>query len=243
MFHRLPQTMQALDDMPDSFRTGIGHDYDSHGPEGAVGIERSFEPWNQHNLLRKVLPAMDGVVERLEAGARVADVGCGAGGAVMLMAEAFPNSTFVGYDISRHALDRAEQQTGRGGLSNARFVDPRDEPLPTTASLRSGDDVRLHPRHGPPDSGVARSATRFATTDTGCSSTSAPRDARREHRSQPDGAAAVRRQRAGVHVVGALSEPDGEGLGTLGLPASKAEAMATAAGFGRFQDAGRRRIR
>ena len=41
MFHRLPQTMAALNKMPESFRTGIGHDYDSHGPEGAVGIERS----------------------------------------------------------------------------------------------------------------------------------------------------------------------------------------------------------
>ncbi|MEO6571325.1 MAG: SAM-dependent methyltransferase, partial [Ilumatobacteraceae bacterium] len=90
MFHRLPQTMQALDVMPESFRTGIGHDYDSHGPEGAEGIERSFEPWNNANLLRKVLPAMDGVVDRLRSGARVADIGCGAGGAVMLMAEAFP---------------------------------------------------------------------------------------------------------------------------------------------------------
>ena len=50
MFHRFPQTMAALEVMPESFRTGLGHDYDSHGPEGAVGIERSFEPWNRHHL-------------------------------------------------------------------------------------------------------------------------------------------------------------------------------------------------
>ena len=66
MFHRFPQTMAALEVMPESFRTGLGHDYDSHGPEGAVGIERSFEPWNSHNLMPTVLPAIDGVVERLE---------------------------------------------------------------------------------------------------------------------------------------------------------------------------------
>jgi hypothetical protein len=79
MFHRFPQTMAALEAMPESFRTGIGHDYDSHGPEGAVGIERSFEPWNRHHLIPTVLPALDGIVERLEVGITVADIGCGAG--------------------------------------------------------------------------------------------------------------------------------------------------------------------
>src|SRR5918995_7428762 len=82
MFHRLPQTMQALEQLPESFRTGLGADYDSHGPQGAVGIERSFEPWNRAHLLPDVVPAMDGVEAKLRAGARVADIGCGAGGAV-----------------------------------------------------------------------------------------------------------------------------------------------------------------
>ena len=90
MFHRFPQTMAALESMPESFETGVGHDYDSHGPEGAVGIERSFEPWNRHHLIPTVLPALDGVVERLETGITVADIGCGAGGAVLLMADAVP---------------------------------------------------------------------------------------------------------------------------------------------------------
>ncbi|HRE01834.1 MAG TPA: hypothetical protein PLV68_11085, partial [Ilumatobacteraceae bacterium] len=74
MFHRLPQTMHALTGMPECFRTGLGHDYDSHGCEGAIGIERSFEPWNTANLLPVVLPALDGVVERLEAGITAADI-------------------------------------------------------------------------------------------------------------------------------------------------------------------------
>ena len=73
MFHRLPQTMEALVVVRDSFVTGVGHDYDSHGPEGAVGIERSFEPWNNAHLVPTVLPALDGVVERLAAGANVVD--------------------------------------------------------------------------------------------------------------------------------------------------------------------------
>ena len=106
--------------MPESFRTGLGHDYDSHGPEGAVGIERSFEPWNRAFLLPVVLPALDGVVDKLTAGATVVDVGCGAGGAVLLMAGAFPASHFTGYDISQLRARRAPRRSA-----------PR--PVPTTS--------------------------------------------------------------------------------------------------------------
>ncbi|MFZ9869368.1 MAG: SAM-dependent methyltransferase, partial [Ilumatobacteraceae bacterium] len=135
MFHRLPQTMESLKRMPESFRTGIGFNYDSHGPDGAVGIERSFEPWNNANLIPVVLPAV-GVVEVLRAGANVADVGCGAGGAVLRMAKEFPASNIVGYDISHYALERANERLVASGLTNARFADPQVEPLPT--------DNRLH---------------------------------------------------------------------------------------------------
>ena len=142
MFHRLPQTMRALDDVKDSFRTGVGHDYDSHGPEGAVGIERSFEPWNRSFLLPLVLPALDGVVDKLERGAAVADVGCGAGGAVLLMAEAFPASTFTGYDISRYALERAERAAQRRARRQRRVLRPARVAAPdgstrSTSSRRS----------------------------------------------------------------------------------------------------------
>jgi SAM-dependent methyltransferase len=234
MFHRLPQTMQALEAMPASFRTGLGHDYDSHGPEGAVGIERSFEPWNRHNLLRKVLPAMDGVVERLQSGARVADVGCGAGGAVLLMAEAFPHSTFVGYDISRYALDRAESKLVESGLSNARFVDPRDEPLPDDATLDLVTTFDCIHDMAHPTPVIA--AIRRALCDDGSWLLVDLRaaDTLAENIELNPMAPLL----YGVSVLAcmssALSEPGGEGLGTLGLPASKAEQMARAAGFTRF---------
>ena len=73
----------------ESFRTGVGHDYDSPGPEGAVGIERSFEPWNRHHLIPTVLPTLEGMLDRLRTGITVVDIGCGAGGAVLLLADAF----------------------------------------------------------------------------------------------------------------------------------------------------------
>ena len=70
-----------------------------------MGIERSFEPWNRAHLVPDVIPTLDGMAAGLEAGAKVADIGCGAGGAVLMLAAAFPASTFTGYDISQHALD------------------------------------------------------------------------------------------------------------------------------------------
>ena len=104
MFHRLPQTMASLKALPESFKTGIGLDYDSHGPEGAVGIERSFEPWNQNFLVPVVLPVLGRAYEALKSGAKVADIGCGSGGAALLMGKTFPNSSFDGFDISQFAL-------------------------------------------------------------------------------------------------------------------------------------------
>lgn len=235
MFHRLPQTMQALELMPESFRTGIGHDYDSHGVEGAVGIERSFEPWNNANLVRKVLPAMDGVVDRLRDGISVADVGCGAGGAVLLMAEAFPASSFVGYDISEHALDRASSRLAECGLTNARFADPRVEPLPADRSvdLVTTFDCIHDMAHPTP----VVEAIRTAIADDGhwlIVDIRAAESLAANIESNPMASLLY-----GVSVLAcmssALSEPGGEGLGTLGLPASKAEEMVTAAGFTDFR--------
>ena len=78
MFHQLPQSMGLLASaLPESFRTGIGHDYDTLGPEAAIGVERGFEPWMRNHLVDDLLPRLDGVVERLAAGAAAADVGAG----------------------------------------------------------------------------------------------------------------------------------------------------------------------
>jgi 2-polyprenyl-3-methyl-5-hydroxy-6-metoxy-1,4-benzoquinol methylase len=235
MFHRFPQTMAALDVMPESFRTGVGHDYDSHGPEGAVGIERSFEPWNKAHLIPTVLPSLDGIVERLQTGITVADIGCGAGGAVLMMAAAFPHSTFVGYDISQHALDRAEARRAEAGVENARFVDPRQEPLPSDNSV---DFITtfdcIHDMAHPTQmfkairAGLADDGTWLLVDIKG-------RDTFADNVEQNPMAALM----YGISVLSclssALSEPDGEGLGTLGLPESKAREMSVAAGFSQFR--------
>ncbi len=235
MFHRLPQTMQALEHMPESFRTGMGHAYDSHGAEGAVGIERSFEPWNQANLLRRVLPALSDIEQRLDDGANVVDVGCGAGSAVLLLAERFPDSRFIGYDISQHALDRANAKLAASGLHNAQFHDPRVQPLPDDHSvdLVTTFDCIHDMAHPQPVIEAIRAALQndgsWLLVDI------------RAHDSFADNVAnnPMASLLYGISVLScmssALSEPNGAGLGTLGLSASRAESMARAAGFTRFR--------
>jgi SAM-dependent methyltransferase len=235
MFHRLPQTLAALEVMPDSFRTGLGHDYDSHGPEGAVGIERSFEPWNRHHLIPTVLPELDGVVERLHDGITVTDIGCGAGGAVLMMAEAFPASRFVGYDISRYALDRAEHRRREEGAENARFVDPRTDPLPNDGSvdLVTTFDCIHDMTH--PQETIHAIRHALAPDGTWLLVDIKGRDTFAENVEKNPMAPLM----YGISVLScmssALSAPDGAGLGTLGLPESRAREMALAAGFTRFR--------
>jgi 2-polyprenyl-3-methyl-5-hydroxy-6-metoxy-1,4-benzoquinol methylase len=235
MFHRLPQTMGALADMPASFRSGLGHDYDSHGPEGAIGIERSFEPWNRTFLLPTVLPALDGVVDKLHAGATVADVGCGAGGAVLLMAGAYPASTFTGYDISQYALDRAGEKLVESGVGNAHFVDPRQQGLPTDGSvdlITTFDCIHdmTHPQQ------MMRAIRQAIAPDgTWLLVDIKALDAFAENAKKNPMASLM----YGISVLScmssALSEADGAGLGTLGLSENTARQMAADAGFTRFQ--------
>ena len=101
------------------------------------------------------------------------DVGCGAGGAVLMMAAAFPRSNFVGYDISRYALDRAHEKLSDAGLPNAQFFDPRESPMPSDHSVDARDNVRLHPRHDPSAADDGDDPGRAGRRrHAGCSSTS-----------------------------------------------------------------------
>ena len=211
--------MRALEALPESFRTGLGYDYDAHGPEAAIGMERSFEPWNRAHFVPTVLPTMDGVQAKLEAGARVAEIGCGAGGAVLMLAEAFPASEITGYDISRHALERAAARQREAGLENAAFHDPREDPLPPDHSI---DFVLTFDcLHDMTDPQGVMSLIRGAVADDGTwlLVDIKARDTLAENMTRNPMAPMM----YGISVLSclssALSEPGGAGLGTLGLPA------------------------
>jgi len=235
MFHRLPQTMGALNAMPEAFRTGVGHDYDSHGPEGAVGIERSFEPWNQSFLIPMVIPALDGMIEKLSSGVRVADIGCGSGGAALLMGSTFPNSIIDGFDISRFALERAEERKSESGAHNVSFFDPREHPISDDHSydLICTFDC-IHDMTQPTEMmKTIRKALKndgtWLLVDIKAQETLELNVTRNPMASLLYGISVL------SCMSSAMSEVGGEGLGTLGLSASRAESMARQAGFTQFK--------
>ncbi|NBN89132.1 MAG: class I SAM-dependent methyltransferase [Actinobacteria bacterium] len=234
MFHRLPSTMERLAELPDCFATGRGFDYDAHGHDGAVGIERSFEPWSNAHLVPVVLPTLDGVVERLRRGIRVADIGCGAGSAVCTMAAAFPDSSFVGYDISHHALSIAREKATSRGLKNVSFVDVHDEGIPTDSSFGFVTTFDcIHDMTRPRE--MVRTIRRAIADDGVWLLVDIKARETLEQNVTKNPMAALM---YGISVLScmasALSEENGEGLGTLGLPASKAEEFAREAGFRSF---------
>jgi SAM-dependent methyltransferase len=109
-------------------RTGSGLGWDEHNHHVHEGCERFFRPSYNAHLVAEWLPALDGVVAKLESGARVADIGCGYGTSTIIMAEAFPSSTFVGYDYHSGSIDEARSRAQAAGVSDrVRFdVAPAD---------------------------------------------------------------------------------------------------------------------
>ena len=87
-----------------------------------TGTERFFRPGYAANLLSSWIPALDGVQAKLEAGARVADVGCGHGASTLIMAHAYPNSTFVGFDYHQPSVQHAQQVAANAGLADGTFL-------------------------------------------------------------------------------------------------------------------------
>jgi SAM-dependent methyltransferase len=106
-----------LDQLTEIFRTGEGFGWDQHDPRLFVGTERFFRPGYAANLVSQWLPALDGVVQKLQAGATVADVGCGHGASTLLMAKAFPRSTFSGFDYHRGSIESARERASEQGVT------------------------------------------------------------------------------------------------------------------------------
>jgi SAM-dependent methyltransferase len=101
-----------------AFRTGEGVGWDRHHPDLFEGTERFFRPGYVANLVDSWIPALDGVQQKLEAGARVADVGCGHGASTMLLAVAWPRSSFVGFDYHSPSIERARKAAADAGVGD-----------------------------------------------------------------------------------------------------------------------------
>lgn len=234
-FCGLPQQFAVLDRLPDSFRTGLGLPYDAFGLEGNRGVERMFAPWFRTMLVPVALPALDGVVAKLATGARVADVGCGAGVALIEMAKAFPRSRFDGYEISQYALQRAAENLREAGVENVAFHDARADALPDDGRfdlVTTFDCLHDMAHPGPVIAAIRRAIAPDGTwliADIKSHPTFEENLARNPMAGMMYGLSVL------SCMSSALSEPGGAGLGTLGFTEQIARDMTRAAGFTRFR--------
>jgi SAM-dependent methyltransferase len=106
------------DKIIDAFRSGGGMGWHEHDQRLFRGTERFFRPGYRANLVSAWIPALDGVQAKLERGAKVADVGCGHGASTVIMALAFPNSEFFGFDYHEPSIARAREAAAEAGVSD-----------------------------------------------------------------------------------------------------------------------------
>jgi 2-polyprenyl-3-methyl-5-hydroxy-6-metoxy-1,4-benzoquinol methylase len=230
-FHGYVVPPETLDRLADAFRTGIGLSYDDLGPSAAHSVERMLGPWVRLALVPAILPALDGVVRRLENGVRVVDVGCGAGVALAAMAERFPASVFVGYDPSEHAIARARTNTSRFPNVELNVAAAADLPTEPTFDVV----LTLDCLHDMPDPRGAVQAIRAAISDDGVWLI---KDIRAKSTWKDNLRNPLLAMMYGTSVAtcmsSALSTPDGAGLGTLGLTTELAEQFVREEGFTTF---------
>jgi SAM-dependent methyltransferase len=113
---------KAIPKMTERLRSGAGFGWHEHDASLFHGCERFFRPGYAANLVNSWLPALEGVEAKLKAGARVADVGCGHGASTIIMAQAYPNSQFTGFDYHEPSVMHARETAKKAGLGErARF--------------------------------------------------------------------------------------------------------------------------
>ena len=110
--------IKDVDLLVDAFRTGRGVDWGEHHHDLFHGTERFFRPNYIGHLVSSWIPALDGVEDKLRDGATVADVGCGHGASTILMAEAYPESTFIGFDPHEPSVRAATEAAAAAGVTD-----------------------------------------------------------------------------------------------------------------------------
>ena len=124
---------RSVDQITARFRSGEGFGWHEHDHELFEGTERFFRPGYAAHLVQEWIPALEGVDNKLKAGARVADIGCGLGASTILMAKAYPKSTFVGFDYHQTSIDAATDRAKKAGVTDkVKFAVGRAKDFPGT---------------------------------------------------------------------------------------------------------------
>lgn len=117
-FQLATAALKAEPKIAEAFRTGKGFGWHEHDPGLFHGTQRFFRPNYVANLVSNWIPALEGVEANLQKGIRVADVGCGLGASTILMAQSYPNSTFVGFDYHEESIKWAREAAKEAGVAD-----------------------------------------------------------------------------------------------------------------------------
>ena len=226
-----PPSHDVVDKTIDAFRTGVGISWGAHGADASHFLCRTNHPFHLQ-LADRIIPLMDGMLERLTAGGTVLDVGCGSGTALTVLAKAFPNSQFLGIDPAANMIAEANERYA--DMANVRFetgygekISDRDRyDLVTTFDC-------MHDMTDP--EGTMRAVSAAIKADGAW----LIKDIRAEDTYAENLENPVAPLMFGFSVLycmsSALSEPGGAGLGTLGFPPSVCERMGSDAGSSSFK--------
>ena len=155
--------IEVIDGIAEAFKTGIGLNYDGQGDGSEHTVEAMCGPMSKALLVSQVLPLLNDVENKMRTGARVLDVGCGTGLAIELLAEAFPASTFIGYDPSSRAIAVARERFS--SHRNVELFDLGAESIPNSADFDFA--MTLDCLHDMPRPDIALRAIHGALKDDG----------------------------------------------------------------------------
>lgn len=221
--------IKPLNQIIAAFRHGGGVPQSAYDEDMWEGLERFSAGWFDNYLIQEWIPAMPDVQAKLERGAKVADVGCGRGRALIKLAEAFPRSRFIGYDAFAPTIAKATENAEAAGVSDRVRFEHLDvsKGLPEHYDVIATFDV-VHDAVDP--RGLVRSIRealkpggRYVCLDINCSD-------KLEENAGPMGA--MFQSVSVLYCMTTSLAHDGEGLGTVGLPESKLKELCDEAGFG-----------
>ena len=231
VYQELMGSLAALDQVTDAFRAGGGAPQETYPSDLWEGMERFTASWFENLLLSEWLPAVPEVRAKLEQGAKVADVGCGAGRALIKLAGAFPNSRCSGFDAFGGQLDRARQNAAWAEIGDRVTFERRDVAaagLPERFDLITTFDVV----HDAVDPLALLKAIRAGLEPGGTYLLLEINCADHAH----DNQGPIAQVLYGFSVLYCMTSSlahEGAGLGTCGLPESRIRSLAAEAGFGR----------
>jgi 2-polyprenyl-3-methyl-5-hydroxy-6-metoxy-1,4-benzoquinol methylase len=218
----------------ESFRTGIGKTYESDGAEAVTRSEARHIRSAEKQVVPHMIPALEGVEEKLRRGALVADVGCGDGALAVALAKAFPKSQIHAMDPNAHAVEHVRKRAQEQGLGNLSvFVAPAERfPTQDPYDLIITFDC-IHDMTAPQEA-IDEIHRRLKPDGTWFV---------KDIRSKPSFEENLRNPMLAMMygfslfscMASAMSEPGGAGLGTLGFNPEVAESMSRTAGFTRFR--------